>query len=134
MIQYPSEHEEQKAVMKWAAIMSNQYPVLRLLHAIPNGGPRNPVTAARLKAEGVKAGVPDLCLPVARQGYHAFYIELKRRKGGQVKPEQKQWIEDLQAQGNRVDVCRGFDEAIKALLDYLNQPTQPEGARPNDNT
>lgn len=50
---------------------------LALLHHIPNGGARSKATAGRLKAEGVKAGIPDICLPVPKNGYGALYIELK---------------------------------------------------------
>lgn len=119
MITCPKEHDEQKALMRWVDLMAPQMPLLHLLYAVPNGGDRHPATAARLKAEGVKPGVPDLHLPVSRRGYHGLYIEMKRQKGGRLSPEQKQWKDDLQNQGHRVEVCHGFEEARDALLDYL---------------
>ena len=79
--------------------MESRWPELRLLHAIPNGGKRDIRTAAMLKAEGVKPGVPDICLPVPRGGKHGLYIELKRRKGGTVSKAQEAWIRALMAQG-----------------------------------
>ena len=72
-----SEEQEQVALFKWAKLQENVYPALRLLYHIPNGGKRDKVTAARLKAAGVKAGVPDICLPVPAGGCNGLYIEMK---------------------------------------------------------
>jgi len=116
---FPLEHDEQKSVVTWASTMETKFPALKLLYAIPNGGHRHKATAARLKAEGVKPGVPDLHLPVPRNGYHSLYIEMKRRRGGRVSDEQKAWKEALQHEGHRVEICRGFEEARDALLNYL---------------
>lgn len=127
MNQTPHEHDEQKALMKWAEWADKQLEKLKLLHAIPNGGQRNKVTAAKLKAEGVKPGVPDLSLPVARGKYHGLYIELKRRKGGRVSDEQKWWIVALKAEGYQAEVCHGFDEAKQVILDYLSLPATGPG-------
>lgn len=115
----PSEHKEQSMVITWSQIAFNKYPALGLLHAVPNGGKRDIVTASILKAEGVRPGVPDLCLPVPRGGYHGLYIEMKKIKGGTMSDDQKWWIEQLSAQGYRVEVCRGNVAAIKVLEDYL---------------
>ncbi|MGH9837274.1 MAG: hypothetical protein ACREEM_00645 [Blastocatellia bacterium] len=56
--------------MKWVRSVKAAYPVLKLLYAVPNGGDRNLYVARKLKAEGVMAGVADLCLPAARRGCH----------------------------------------------------------------
>lgn len=118
--QNPLESEEQSALFKWAGIMEKAIPELRLMYHIPNGGLRNKPTAVRLTAEGVRRGVPDICLPVARQGFHGLYIELKRRKGGKTSPEQDEWIELLNKQGNKAVICRGFDEARQMIEWYLD--------------
>jgi hypothetical protein len=115
----PTEHWEQVALMQWAAVRARQCPALNLLFAIPNGGDRHPVVAAKLKAEGVKKGVPDLCLPVARHGCHGLYVEMKRVRGGAVSAEQDWWHAQLDAEGYRVVVCRGWLAARDALCDYL---------------
>ena len=115
----PTEEEEQAAVFRWAELMSGQHPELQLLMHIPNGGYRHPATAARMKAQGVKAGVPDIFLPVPRDGFHGLWIEMKRVKGGKVSPEQKEWIEILNSYGYFAIVCRGADEAIHALEVYF---------------
>lgn len=113
------EEQEQEMIFRWAAYESAAHPELCMLYAIPNGGKRDRVTGARLKATGVKAGVPDMCLPVARGGYHGLYIELKRKKGGQVSDLQWNWLRDLIQYGYKAVVCKGFDEARAAILDYL---------------
>lgn len=115
----PTEHQEQCALFEWAAWQEGVWPELRLLHAIPNGGKRDIRTAARLKAEGVKPGVPDIFLPVSRGGKHGLYIELKRRKGGVISKEQEAWIRALCAQEYECCVCHGWDQAREAILEYL---------------
>jgi hypothetical protein len=117
----PLESEEQGALFQWARIMEKQLPELRLLYHIPNGGLRNKLVAVRLTAEGVRRGVSDMCLPVARQGYHGLYIELKRRKCGKTTPEQQEWIDLLSGQGYKAEVCRGFDEARSVIERYLTR-------------
>lgn len=90
-----------------------------MLYHIPNGGKRGKAEAIRFKAEGVKAGVPDICLPVARGEWHGLYIELKRREGGRVSAEQTQWLEALMREGYCTAICRGWEEAQRMILRYL---------------
>jgi len=122
-IKYPDEHQEQVALMKWASLQAVTIPELELLYAVPNGGKRNVVIAMKLRAEGVKPGVPDLCLPVACKGKFGLYIEMKRRNArpSDVSPEQQRWHERLAEQGYAVQVCKGWDEARHTILDYLGQ-------------
>lgn len=115
----PPEHAEQVALVRWSILASGAHPELRWLLAVPNGGDRHPAVAARLKAEGVRKGVPDMCLPVPRGGFGALWIELKRQAGGRVSPEQRVWIAGLQANGHRAVVCAGWVEARDVILDYL---------------
>lgn len=115
----PTEDTEQAHIFSWAAWASGKYPELDLMHHIPNGGKRSKSEAARFKAQGVKAGVPDIFLPCARGGYHGLYIELKRTKGGKLSAAQKEWIDALRGQGYKVIVCYGFDEAREVIISYL---------------
>lgn len=55
----PSEHAESVQLMQLVRLHENKHPELRWLFAVPNGGHRNKVAASKLKAEGVKPGVPD---------------------------------------------------------------------------
>lgn len=119
----PKEGEEQARLFNWAQMVSGRYPELRLLFHIPNGGGRSKAEAGRFKMEGVKAGVPDLFLPVARGQWHGLFIEMKRRAGGRVSPEQKAWIDELRAQGYQAIVACGWEEASEMLLDYLERET-----------
>lgn len=115
-----SEATEQERLISWAQWQHNKYPELKLLYHVPNGGSRNTLEAANLKRQGVKAGVPDLCLPVARQGYHGLYIEMKWGKN-KVTENQKQWLDDLRQQGYEAVVCYGADQAIRAIEEYLDK-------------
>ena len=83
---------------------------------VPNGGFRAKATASALKAEGVKAGVPDILIITLANDGKPTAIELKRRKGGRVSKEQKEWIEVLTANGWECKVCKGADEA-KEFID-----------------
>ena len=113
-----TESAEQIALFKWASLSIKTYPELALLYHIPNGGLRNVVVAVRLKKEGVKKGVPDLCLPVARAGFHGLYIEMKAGKG-RLSDEQEKWLKDLSEQGYCTHVAYGWIEAKRILEVYL---------------
>ena len=116
----PTESEEQQLVFEWAAFMELSDQRLKLLYHTPNGGVRPRATAARLKLEGVRAGVPDICLPVPDKGYHGLYIEMKKRdRSNHPTREQMNWIEMLSDQGYRATVCYGADEAIEEISKYL---------------
>ena len=121
----PSEHEEQAALVVWCKLNERKHPELAWVFAIPNGGYRHPATAGRLKAEGVRRGYPDLGLDVARGGFHGLRIELKRRKGGGLSPEQHTWGVRLMRQGYDWNVARGWEEARDVLLRYLALPVAP---------
>jgi len=120
-----SEAQHQAAVFKWSLLMRARYPELKLLHAIPNGGRRDPIEATHLKQQGVKRGVPDLHLPVARRGFHSLYIEVKTDVG-RTTPDQDWWHEELIQSGNCVQVCRGWESAVALLEWYLGG--DPNGA------
>ena len=121
----PSESVEQQHLFTWAAFHAGKYPELELLHHIPNGGSRTKSEAGRFKAEGVKAGVPDVCLPVARNGWHGLYIEMKKQ-GGTVSKEQSKWLHSLLQQGYLTAVCYGWEVAAQIIKDYLDGKTQPK--------
>lgn len=117
-----SERDEQVALIAWRDRFAPQFPALGRLYAIPNGGKRDVVTATRLKAEGVTAGVSDLCLPAARRGYHGLYIEMKRPAGGRVSKEQRDWLAYLETEGYMTAVCHTWPEAARVIARYLGAP------------
>ena len=113
-----TEHDEQVALMEWAELNKARLPDLEWLYAIPNGGWRHKVTGARMKREGVKPGVPDLCLCAARHGWHGLYIEMKV---GYNKPTdaQAKWLRGLELQGYMTEVCYSWQSAANIIEAYL---------------
>lgn len=123
-----TEHDDQVRIFQWAELATSRYPQLVLLYAVPNGaklpwkhnqnGARFSPEAMKLKAEGLKSGVPDICLPYPVNNYHGFYLELKHGKN---KPSEEQlsWISALRSVGNCVVIEWGWENAIKAISDYL---------------
>ena len=116
----PTEAQEQTWLFQWANAMSMlKYPELELLYHCPNGGGRNPIEGKHLKDQGVKAGVPDVFLPVAKSGFHGLYIEMKRKYGGVLSDEQKAMIGKLRMQHYRVEVCKGWQAAADVIEAYM---------------
>lgn len=115
----PTESVEQQCLFRWAEFQHGRFPELTLLYHVPNGGNRSKSEAGRFRAEGVKAGVPDLCLPVARGGFHGLYIELKRQKGSKTSDAQIAWLENLKQQGYFVALCKGWEAAAKEIEKYM---------------
>lgn len=113
------ESDEQRLLFEWAAWQSNAHPELRLMFHIPNGGSRNPIEGRHLKEQGVKPGVPDIFLPVARHGAHGLFIEMKRSEGGLLSRFQSAMIELLMLNGYRCAVCHGYEEAKRVIEEYL---------------
>lgn len=113
-----TEAQEQKALIQWAKWQEKRYPELKLLYHCPNGGTRNKMEAANLKRQGVKAGVPDLFLPVPKNSKHGLFIEMKVGRN-KCTDNQKKWIRNLLEQGYEVKVCYSCEEAIQIIKKYL---------------
>jgi hypothetical protein len=114
-----SEAGHQAAVFCYFQQNIDKYPLAQLLFAIPNGGLRNKIIAAKLKATGVKAGVPDMFLPVARGDFHGLFIELKKDQKQTLSNEQKDWFRKLQEEGYECVVCFGWQHAVNNIISYL---------------
>ncbi len=133
----PTESEAQQAVMKWWAMAHKGLGVRheRLLMAFPMQGLRTARNGARMKAEGMRAGLADMFLAVPIKRTHlddrnpawthqsfigGLWIELKReRPRGVVSPEQSEFLDIVREQGYAAQVCYGFDECTKAITEYL---------------
>lgn len=113
-----AEHTIQCAFFEWAGYAKAEHPELKLLFAIPNGGHRYKAVAGKIKAEGVKRGVPDVCLPVPRGGYNALWIEFKTPTG-RLTEVQQGWRQRLEQCGGCYHVCRSAGEAIDRVRAYL---------------
>ena len=118
MARNQGEHTEQVALFKWAAANIAKYPQLKFMFAIPNGGKRNIQTARKLKAEGVKPGIPDIFLPVPKYHQHGLFIEMKFGKNKQT-PAQKEVMSDLIQQGYACVVCYSWIESVCEIERYL---------------
>lgn len=125
-----TEFAHQCAVFCYAQQQSVANPLWALLYAIPNGGmygddaKSRMIRGSKMKASGVKPGIPDTFLPVAHMSYHGLYIELKKpsektKKNGGLSDEQLIMIPLLQKQGYCVRVCYGWKEAVDVLRWYL---------------
>ena len=112
------ESGHQEALFSWAAYRTGLMPELQYMYHVPNGDKRDKATAAVLKRQGVKAGVPDIMLPAARAGYHGLYIELKAGENTTTK-KQKEWLEYLRQQGYYTAVCYGWQPAAQLIEQYL---------------
>lgn len=123
-----SETAHQSAVFVWAGLNRKKYPMLEWLHAIPNANSHKQVR------EGVKGGVPDMCLPFPvwehahlnpiPKRITGLYIELKipkrrNEKNGGRSDDQIKWIDYLNSVGYYATTAYGWDEAVKVIIDYL---------------
>ena len=116
-----SEHTEQVNIIKFCKLQ--KIPVF----SIPNGmwvpglaGVRLFSYIAKMKAEGMEKGVPDLFFPIVRNGFHGLFIELKT-KTGRLSPEQKEWLKTLSENGYRAICCYGATEAIAEIKNYIKE-------------
>jgi hypothetical protein len=113
---------EQAALIKELEL---RFPdVAALIYHVPNGGHRHKMVALKLKGQGVKAGVPDLVLPMARGGYFGLYLEFKATapNDAAVSATQHAWIRRLNDQGYLAIVCRGHFDAMEQIRTYLRLP------------
>lgn len=110
------EHNEQKALIKLCDGHADK--AYGTIYAVPNAAKRSDAGGAIMRAEGLRRGFPDLCLPVPRGIYPALYIEMKGR-GGRVSVYQHEWHRRLIDQGNAVFVCFGCDAAWDLVVRYM---------------
>ena len=120
-----TEHAHQTALMCWCNLNLEKYPELKWIHSIPNGGDRDKIVAGKLKAEGVKAGVWDLFLPVDNTLYNGIYIEMKKPGReqdmlGGLSQKQKDFGMFVHEQGYSTFVCYHWEQARDVLVEYLD--------------
>lgn len=115
-----NENQHQIAVFKWSkqAEVRGRYPELALMHHVANERQCSPAMGKLLKLMGVKPGVPDIDLPVARGKYHGLRIEMKTETG-QTTVDQDWWGERLREQGYFVETCHGWESAIRVIEWYM---------------
>ena len=107
------------------SILAVKHPeAARLAFHVPNGGHRHIKVAAEMKRQGVKAGVSDIVLPMARGGWFGLFVEFKAAppNDARVSPEQSAFLVRMEREGYYATVCRGVDDALRVIEQYLAQP------------
>jgi hypothetical protein len=131
-----SEHALQTQLVQWCRIMAKGM-VQNRFFAVPNGAflsgnaSKRAYLASKLKAEGMKPGIPDLIFWKGRYvGLESFpelpellWIELKNGKAGRLSPEQKEVHAALIGAGFTVLVIRTLEEGRNAITEFY-QPTK----------
>lgn len=120
-----SEHEVQKRGVQLLREARVKF------FAVPNGGLRSKATAAKLWAEGVQAGVPDLIIiDPTSTGKVGAALELKRRVGGAVSVQQDGWLQAFRDRGWEARVVKGYAELHATLVElgYVRPPAADDGS------
>ena len=112
------ESRHQSAVFDILRLNEKRHPQLKWIFAVPNGGHRNVIVAAKLKREGVKKGIADICCPVPMNGKHGLWIELKI-KPNRLSPEQHDFLVAMIQNDYETQVCWSCDEVLEAIEKYL---------------
>ncbi len=122
------EHIEAVGLMKWWSINHSRLglPETALFH-VANGGARDEITGSRLKQEGVRPGVYDYMMPVAKYQYHGLFVELKAQNG-RISNEQIDFGTFLVSQRYCGVVAVGWQNAAKEILKYMGQEHLWRGA------
>ena len=133
-----SEDGQQIALFAQAALHYDKYPMLRWMHAIPNGGYRDKAEAGKLVAMGARSGVWDVFLPYpVYHGeipngtdypdilYAGLYIEMKKsnrrnHKNGGLTDEQLTFKEYAENAGYACKICYSWQEAWDQIVKYLD--------------
>jgi hypothetical protein len=114
-----TEHQEQVGLFDWINKVGHRtHPDLLDAFAIPNGGHRFHAVAAKLKAEGVKAGVWDVLLPVPIDPFPGLWVEMKAGKN-KCTENQLDWARRMKRHGYAMAVCYSWEGAVQAMVDYL---------------
>ena len=142
--EWPNSYKIAGAAQQSLIDYNDQIPQLKYLFAIHNQGHGDAIHGAKAVAEGLKKGVPDICLPVIIKFngefepwfYHGLYIELKRkqvltegkrkaliqaRAVGKASTHQEDWQQFLRSQNYVCEICYGFEEARNLILKYLKE-------------
>ena len=117
------ESAYQTQVVEWSrwAYKANpvRYPHLNMLHCSLNGVKLSGTQAKIAKGQGMLSGVPDLFLPVPKNGYHGLFIEMKSEKG-RVTENQHWFLTNAESVGYKTAVCYSAKEAISAIEAYYS--------------
>lgn len=120
----PTEYEECVAFVEWLNL--NHIPHAHYANESQSGSKNAMIRGAKLKRIGQSRGVFDYDIFVPIKGitgeidcYELIKIEMKRKKGGSVSKEQKEWQKIYEMAGIPCKVCKGADEAIEFVQHYF---------------
>ena len=121
----PTEYEECIVLADWLRL--NNIPFAHCANESQSGSKNAMIRGAKLKRIGQSRGVFDYEIYVPIKGitgevdcYQMIKLEMKRQRGGVVSAEQKQWQKIYELAGIPTKICKGADEAIKFVQEYLN--------------
>jgi hypothetical protein len=122
-LEVPTEAQEQQDFFLRVSHFETRFPELKRVYHVPNGaylGENRHRYANKLKAQGLRPGVPDICFPMPTLEYNGLYIELKRlnARPSDTTEQQREWHTFLRAQGYAIYVCKGWVDAWNTLCAY----------------
>jgi hypothetical protein len=111
------EHDVQTTFFQWIKLNQHRHPAIKWIHAIPNGEHRDIRTAVRLKAAGVKRGIPDIFVPWGTATHHGLYIECKAGKNKLTKEQADFYLYAM----NKYKTITAYDwiTAARSVENYL---------------
>ncbi len=114
-----SEHAEQAHAIHWWRYNHMKYGLpMFALYAVPNSAERGNWLANRMKAEGLRAGIPDLVLAKPMGRYAGLYVEMKYGDNT-TSAEQDEVMFYLRSVNYRCEVCYTGEAAIQTIRSYL---------------
>ena len=113
----PIKSEEAREQARLVAALRRQWNLMPdeirpIVFAIPNGGQRDAREGANLKAQGVLAGVPDLCIALAAG--RTLWIEMKATKG-KLSTVQVDIHSEMKAKRHEVITAYSAEDALAQL-------------------
>ena len=121
----PPEEALHRTVAEWIGISERRYPFLNWIIHVPNGGKRPRGEAGKLKALGVRPGVPDFLLPLPSPSgqWRGLAIELKSDRG-RLSTAQSAWLERLSQAGWLVGIARSLDDFQRLVHQYASEASE----------
>lgn len=115
------EHQIQKAFFNWIELHKSKFPILAGFFAIPNGGSRGKSEAGKLKAEGVRPGIPDVFNFESNARFKGLWIEFKT-PGKEPRADQWAKMKQLRRAGYMAEWFDDWTKAANYTVDFYNLP------------
>ena len=116
-----SEELHQFYLFDFIRANESQFPELKRIYHVPNGGKRSITVARKMKRAGVRPGIFDVSCDTARNGFRGLRFELKFGRN-KLTDEQEDWLAYYEAEGYQTGVFYTWVEAALAIIDYFDLP------------